>query len=85
MQVKIVNIYNSDDICVGYAKTGENVKVRLAGIEKDEDLHKGQVLCSMKEPVPIAEIIECEITLDDLPNEIISEGYSCMLHIHTYA
>ena len=32
MQVKIVNIYNSDEICVGYAKTGENVKLRLAGI-----------------------------------------------------
>ena len=67
-QVKIVNIFNSDEICVGYAKTGENVKLRLGGIEKDEDLHKGQVLCPLKDPIPIADIIECEITLVDLPN-----------------
>ncbi len=35
--------------------------------------------------MPTAEIMECEVTLLDLPNDIISEGYSCMLHIHTYA
>lgn len=33
--IKIVNIYNSDDECVRYAKVGENVKLRLAGINKE--------------------------------------------------
>ena len=82
---KIVNIYNSDDECVRYAKVGENVKLRLAGINKEEDLHKGQVISTIENPVPTAEVMECEVTLLDLPSDILSEGYSCMLHLHTYA
>jgi translation elongation factor EF-1alpha len=32
-----------------YAKPGENVKLKIIGIEKEEDIKKGNMICSVGE------------------------------------
>lgn len=44
------------------------------------------VLCHRNATMPITEIFEVDLEVLELPeNQIITPGYSCMIHIHTYS
>lgn len=82
---QVLNIFNNKEEMVPYAKPGENIKVRLGGIEDDELIHKGNVLCGRDDPMPVSELFICELTVLELLDHkpIFSQGYKSVLHMHT--
>jgi len=46
---QIATVYNSKGECVRYAKPGENVQLRLANINDENLVNKGDVICKMNE------------------------------------
>eukprot|EP00825_Cyclidium_porcatum_P016589 TRINITY_DN1955_c0_g1_i1.p1 TRINITY_DN1955_c0_g1~~TRINITY_DN1955_c0_g1_i1.p1 ORF type:complete len:386 (-),score=76.37 TRINITY_DN1955_c0_g1_i1:97-1254(-) len=69
---------------VMYASTGENVKLRIIGMDEKE-LDKGYVLCQLDDPCIVTKEFMAKLTLLELPDHkrIMSQGYKCMLHMHT--
>jgi len=82
---QIINILNSKDQKIYYAAAGENVKIRVKGLE-DDDIERGYMICSTDDFCHIANEILCRITVTELPEHkpIISEGYSCIIHLHAF-
>merc|ERR1712007_232679 len=66
------------------SKAGENLCVKLQGIEEDE-VSVGSILCSIWKPIPIVSIFEAHLAILDLfdHKSIFSAGYKCVLHIHS--
>lgn len=75
---------DSRDRSIFYAKAGENVKIKVKGLE-DEDIKKGFMVTGINEPCHITEEIEAEITLLTLPEHkaILSTGYMSVMHLHS--
>ena len=46
--IEITHIYNAEDNRVMYAKPGENIKLKIKGVEED-DIMRGMVICDMEE------------------------------------
>lgn len=46
---QVTTVYNSKGECVRYAKPGENVQLRLANINDENLVNKGDVICKMNE------------------------------------
>lgn len=69
---------------IAYAKAGENVKLKVKGIE-DEDVDRGMVICNNDDFCQVTFEIEAEINLLELPDHkpLFSAGYVCVLHMHT--
>lgn len=61
MPVQVVNIYNGKDEAVPYALPGENIKVKLYGVEDDDNINRGDVLCPREPLMPASELLECEL------------------------
>ncbi|CDY26187.1 hypothetical protein HID58_021809 [Brassica napus] len=79
--VKVVAIYCDEDK-VKRAGPGENLRVRITGIE-DEDILAGFVLSSTVKPVPaVTEFVAQLQILELLDNAIFTAGYKAILHIH---
>ena len=70
---------------VEYANPGENVQIKI-NVADDEQIQRGFVLCHRDSPMPVTEVFEAEIDVLDLVEykPIITKGYACMMHIHTY-
>ncbi|KAF7123194.1 hypothetical protein RHSIM_Rhsim12G0140200 [Rhododendron simsii] len=80
-QVKVLAIYCDEDK-VRHAGPGENLRVRLSGIE-EEDILSGFVLCSVANPIPaVSEFVAQLQILESLDNAIFTAGYKAVLHIH---
>ncbi|KAH9802112.1 Tr-type G domain-containing protein [Citrus sinensis] len=80
-QVKVLAIY-CDDNRVRHAGPGENLRIRLSGIE-EEDILSGFVLSSVAKPVAaVTEFIAQLQILELLDNAIFTAGYKAVLHIH---
>ncbi|KAG5522544.1 hypothetical protein RHGRI_034641 [Rhododendron griersonianum] len=80
-QVKVLAIYCDEDK-VKHAGPGENLRVRLSGIE-EEDILSGFVLCSVANPIPaVSEFVAQLQILESLDNAIFTAGYKAVLHIH---
>ncbi|KAL3626632.1 hypothetical protein CASFOL_030181 [Castilleja foliolosa] len=80
-QVIVLAIYCDEDK-VWRAGPGENVRVRLSGIE-EEDIIEGFVLCSVVRPIPaVSEFVAQLQILELLDNAIFCAGYKAILHIH---
>ncbi|KAF2545025.1 hypothetical protein F2Q70_00020111 [Brassica cretica] len=78
---KVVAIYCDEDK-VKRAGPGENLRVRITGIE-DEDILAGFVLSSTVKPVPaVTEFVAQLQILELLDNAIFTAGYKAILHIH---
>jgi peptide chain release factor subunit 3 len=77
LPVQVVNIYNGKDEAVAYALPGENIKVKLFGIEDEEQVDRGQVLCPREPLMPASDLLECEIQILELLDykPIMSKGY----------
>ena len=52
----------------------------------DEHIQRGYVLCARESPMPVTEIFEAEVQVLELAEykPILTKGYTCMMHIHTY-
>ncbi|XAR58344.1 Protein-synthesizing GTPase [Bertholletia excelsa] len=81
-QVKVLAIYCDDDK-VRHAGPGENLRIRLSGIE-EEDILSGFVLSSVVNPIPaVSEFVAQLQVLELLDNAIFTAGYKAVLHIHS--
>ncbi|XP_047317128.1 eukaryotic peptide chain release factor GTP-binding subunit ERF3A [Impatiens glandulifera] len=79
--VKVVAVYCDEDK-VRRAGPGENLRVRLSGVE-EEDISAGFVLCSVDRPIHVfPEFIAQLQILELLDNAIFTAGYKAVLHIH---
>ncbi|XP_058221185.1 uncharacterized protein LOC131331318 isoform X1 [Rhododendron vialii] len=80
-QVKVLAIYIDEDK-VRCAGPGENLRIRLSGIE-EEDILSGFVLCSVVRPIASVSEFGAQLQiLELLDNAIFTAGYKAVLHIH---
>lgn len=72
---------------VKFARPGENVQITLIHIVEENMIQKGDILTSRESPCPVTMIFEAEIEIMELLEHkmIISKGYSCIMHCHTFA
>lgn len=71
----------SDESEVQIAHNGDNIRLRLKGIE-EEDLQSGFVLCQQKNPVHAVMQFEAQLQIVEYPS-IMCAGYSSIMHAHT--
>ncbi|KAK9844180.1 hypothetical protein WJX81_007181 [Elliptochloris bilobata] len=73
-----------DDVEVAAARGGENLRLRLAGVDEDE-VAGGFVLCSRSKPVPCVTYFDTQLQILDLLEHkaIFTAGYKAVLHIHS--
>ncbi|XP_078166572.1 uncharacterized protein LOC144561482 [Carex rostrata] len=80
--VKVLSVH-CDENEVEIAGPGENVRVKLSGIE-EEDVLSGFVLSSISNPVTAVTEFHAQLQiLELLDNAIFTAGYSAVLHIHS--
>ncbi|KIJ70505.1 hypothetical protein HYDPIDRAFT_122410 [Hydnomerulius pinastri MD-312] len=81
--VEVAAIYNELEVEITSAMCGDNVRVRLRGVE-DEDISPGFVLTSPKNPVHAVRQFEAQLAILE-HKSIICAGYSAVMHVHTLA
>ncbi|CAE6471626.1 unnamed protein product [Rhizoctonia solani] len=81
--VEVAAIYNEMEEEVNFAYSGDNVRLRIRGID-DEDITPGFVLTSLGRPVHAVTQFEAELVILEHKN-IICAGYSAVMHVHTLA
>ncbi|KAK9839006.1 hypothetical protein WJX74_007734 [Apatococcus lobatus] len=81
--VSVVTIFR-DDAEVDAAKGGENLRIRLTGIE-DTEISAGFVLCSRQRLVPAVTFFQAQLQILDLLEHkaVFTAGYKAILHIHS--
>lgn len=79
--VDVMAIYNEVEDEVQNALCGDNVRIRLRGVE-DEDISPGFVLTSISSPVRAVKKFEAELAILD-HKSIICAGYGAVMHVHT--
>lgn len=79
--VEVTGITDETEEEVPVALCGDNVRVRLRGID-DEDITPGFVLTSPNKPVHAVRQFEAQLAILDHKN-IICAGYSAVMHVHT--
>ena len=78
-------LFNSEEKGVPYALPGENIRIRCKGIDSENEVNRGNILCSNGDLCLTFNVFEAEIIVLELPNNlIIAEGFNCVLHYHTY-
>lgn len=82
-QVEVAAIYNEMEDEVAQALCGDNVRVRLRGVE-DEDISPGFVLSNHSKPIHAVRQFEAQLAILE-HKSIICAGYSAVMHIHTLA
>lgn len=73
-----------DEVEVDVAKTGENVLVKLKGVE-EEDIMSGYVLSYPDHPCRSAVSFDAQVRLMELLDHkpVLAAGYQCILHVHS--
>lgn len=66
------------------ALCGDNIRVKLRGVEDDGEIAVGFVLTSVAAPVKTVTHFEAQLVILDHKN-IICAGYSAVMHVHTLA
>lgn len=79
--VEVSALYNEMDDEVNMAVSGDNVRIRLRGVD-DEDISPGFVLTSVQKPVRAVRQFEAQLAILEHKN-IICAGYSAVMHVHT--
>ncbi|KAI9377425.1 hypothetical protein POPTR_019G062500v4 [Populus trichocarpa] len=81
-QVKVLAVF-CDENKVRRAGPGENVRVKLSGID-DEDILSGFVLSSVARPIFAVTEFDAQLQiLELLDNAIFTAGYKAVLHVHS--
>eukprot|EP00898_Chlorokybus_atmophyticus_P003799 jgi/Chlat1/441/Chrsp103S01013 len=80
--VKVITVYRDSDE-VNMCRPGENVRLRVSGIEED-DVSSGFVLSSVERSVKPATQMDVQLAILELLEHkaIFTAGYKCVLHIH---
>uniref|UniRef100_A0A182ILR6 Tr-type G domain-containing protein n=1 Tax=Anopheles atroparvus TaxID=41427 RepID=A0A182ILR6_ANOAO len=73
----------SDDEEVTSVGPGENVKIKVKGIE-EEDVSPGFVLCDASNPIKTGKVFDAQVVILE-HKSIICAGYSAVMHIHCAA
>ncbi|WWD21314.1 hypothetical protein CI109_105798 [Kwoniella shandongensis] len=81
--VEVAGIYSEQADELEQAFCGDNIRIRLSNIS-DKDIAPGYVLSSIKRPVKAVTAFKADLMFVETKN-IISSGYSCVLHVHTLA
>lgn len=83
VKVKVTTIWQ-DEVEVNAARPGENLRLRLSGIEEDE-VSPGFVLSDRFHVVPVVHQFEAQIAVLDLLEHkpILTGGYTAILHLHS--
>lgn len=79
--VSISALYGETEDEISQATCGEQVRIRLRGIE-EEDILSGFVLCDPRRLVHCVTTFEAQIVLLELKT-ILSAGFNCVLHVHS--
>lgn len=82
-EVEAAAIYNELEDEVNQALCGDNVRIRLRGVD-DEDISPGFVLTSTNKPVHSVRYFEAQLAILEHKN-IICAGYPAVMHCHTLA
>lgn len=82
-EVEASAIYNEMEDEVQQALCGDNVRIRLRGVD-DEDISPGFVLTSPNKPIHAVRQFEAQLAILEHKN-IICAGYSAVMHCHTLA
>lgn len=77
---EVLAIY-MEDTEVKAARSGDNIRLRLKGVE-EEEISVGFVACDPIRPVKAATSFQAQIKITQLKN-IMAPGYKAVLHIHT--
>ncbi|KAJ3367366.1 translation termination factor GTPase eRF3 [Kappamyces sp. JEL0680] len=77
---EVLAIFN-DESEIQVAHNGDNVRIRLKGIE-EEDLQPGFVLCTPKNPIHAVSQFIVQIQIVEYAS-IMCAGYSAIMHAHT--
>lgn len=83
---QVLSLLDGKGDIVKYACPGENVQIIL-NVADPESVKRGDVLSNRDQMMPVTEIFEAEMQILDLLDykPIISKGYGCIMHIHTYS
>jgi len=75
-EMTVLEILNTEDEKLWYAKTGENIRLRLRGNE-EFDIIKGYMVCDTNNWVKCCVEFECELLILDLleHKQILTAGY----------
>ncbi|RNA03132.1 eukaryotic peptide chain release factor GTP-binding subunit ERF3A [Brachionus plicatilis] len=79
VKVEVVNIYYEEEE-TDSAICGDNVKLKLKGIE-EEEISPGFVLCDLKDFCQVSKIFDAQVVILDYPS-IITSGFNSIMHIH---
>jgi len=82
-QVEVTAMFNELEEEIPSAMSGDNVRIRLRGVE-DDDVSPGFVLTSPNKPVHAVTRFEAQLAILEHKN-IICAGYSAVMHVHTLA
>lgn len=80
-EVEVAAIYDETETEIDRALCGDNVRVRLRGVD-DEDINPGFVLTSPLKPIRAVRQFEAQLAILE-HKSIICAGYSAVMHIHT--
>ncbi|KAK8844031.1 translation elongation factor Tu [Kwoniella newhampshirensis] len=81
--VEVAGIYSEQTDELEQAFCGDNIRIRLSGLS-DKDITPGYVLTSVKKPVHAVTQFRADLSIVEAKN-IITSGYTCVLHVHTLA
>jgi peptide chain release factor subunit 3 len=79
--VEAAAIFNEMENEVQSALCGDNVRIRLRGVE-DEDISPGFVLTNPQKPIHAVRQFQAQLAILE-HKSIICAGYSAVMHIHT--
>ncbi|KAF8627177.1 hypothetical protein AX15_004495 [Amanita polypyramis BW_CC] len=82
-EVEVLAIYNEMEDEVTRALCGDNVRLRVRGVE-DEEVSPGFVLTSPLKPIHAVRQFEAQLAILE-HKSIICAGYSAIMHVHTLA
>ena len=81
--INIKEIYNARDERMPFALAGENVKLRVKGLDEDQ-ISRGDVLCNNLNYCQESEEFIAHLHVLELPEKkkLMAAGYECMIHMH---
>lgn len=70
---------------VMFATPGENVQIKI-NVADDDQVQRGFVINHRDSMMPVTDVFEAEVDILELLEykPIISKGYTCIMHIHTF-
>jgi len=85
-QAIIKEIFNAKDERLPFAMAGENVKIKMKGID-ESDTKRGDIICNNLNYCQETYEFKATINVLEIPEtkKLMSSGYECVLHMHAIA